>query len=80
MKKVIIASLTAILVICFFAFKSRLSQESVFFQDNIEALADDEGDFGICYSQYHFHLTKRCLKCGTCNWAWGEGEVWGGYC
>ena len=83
MKKILFIIIAAVTVAAaaLFSVRSLAGADPDYFEENVEALSDDEGgSISICFNSYSFSFIHRVLRCGTCDWAWGIGDSQGGYC
>mgnify|MGYP000319773564 CR=1 FL=1 len=85
MKKKLIVSAGMVIVAAaaLFALTSlKMSDSSILFSANVEALARSEGSssHAVCYSQYLKSDNSRCLECMSCEFVDGVGVHRGGVC
>ena len=82
-KLIVAAGMVIVAAAALFVLTSlRMSDSSILFSANVEALARSEGSSSraICYSEYLRSEEVCCLECMTCEFVNGVGVHRGGVC
>ena len=82
-KMIVAAGMVIVAAAALFALTSlKMSDSSILFSANVEALARSEGSRSraVCYSQYLQSDNSRCLACMSCEFVDGVGVHRGGIC
>lgn len=82
-KLIMAAGMVIVAAAALFALTSlKMSDSSILFSANVEALARSEGSSSraVCYSQYLQSDNSRCLACMSCEFVDGVGVHRGGIC
>lgn len=78
----VLATISLIFVICAISVYAHKRDSRDFFYQNVEALADDEGNqnYSDCYNSFELSETNYVLICGACQFIKGKGNNIGGRC